>query len=103
MTDKLTVPDVLPSAHAYVSKEGNSAGGELHIVLCDHNVDTDSVNYCLGRSIEVGDKDGESLCNQLLRMTKTQRLKVAHQCWKSAKTTSLSSADRAGSPPSPIA
>lgn len=81
MSDKLTVPDVLPLARSYVAKEGNKVGGSLHLVLKDYNVDTDSINFCLNHSIEVSDEDGAVLSRKLLLMTKTQRLKVARQCW----------------------
>lgn len=71
------MPEVQPLVDAYYAKPGNEAGGALHIVLDDHNVDDDSIRYCVDRARERGDLDGVRLGEKLLSMSKTQRLKVA--------------------------
>ncbi len=79
--DRPTVPDVLPIARAYVDKPENGSGGSLHIVLADPNYETGHVAYCLADAHERHDDDGIALARLLMRMTVTQRAKVAHQCW----------------------
>ena len=79
---KPTVPEVLPLAKAYVRKPGNEVGGNLHIVLDDDNIETTHLWFCQARCHTTGDTDGERLCELLLQMTKTQRLKIARRCWQ---------------------
>ena len=73
---KPTIPDVLPSVLEYYAMPGNSAGGTLHIVLDDGNIDDGSVRFCLDRATEEGDAKGVELAGLLLRMSKTQRRKI---------------------------
>lgn len=81
------VPDVLPLAVAYLSKPGNHIGGNLHIVLEDHNCGDDSIRHCIGRCVEAGDKDGETLARKLLAMSMTGRRKVVARSRPSADRT----------------
>lgn len=74
---KLTVPEVLPMAQAYCAKDGNGAGGNLHIVLDDDNLETHFVEFCLEQAEREGDEDGAVLARALLLMSRTQRGKVA--------------------------
>ena len=76
-----TIPEVLPLAKAYVRKPQNTMGGNLHIVLDDENIETTHLWFCQARCRTTGDIDGERLCDLLLQMTKTQRLKIARRCW----------------------
>lgn len=75
---KPTVPDVLPLVRAYYAKPENGVGGNLHIVLDDGNVEDSHVRFCLDRAHEAGDADGIALAGLLLRMSRTQRLKLAN-------------------------
>jgi len=77
MNDKPTIPDVLPLAERYYSLPGNSCGGNLHICLDDYNVGDSSVEFCLDQAEEVNDEQGIELAQLLLKMSKTQRLKLA--------------------------
>lgn len=72
-TAKPTVPLVLPLVQEYVKKPGNMAGGSLHVVLEDCNLEDDFVRGCVGWAWSLGDTDGEALGEVLLRMSKTQR------------------------------
>lgn len=76
-TTKPTVPEVLPIAQAYYAKPGNCVGGSLHVVLDDDNVEDSHVEFCRTVAVEAGDEDGIRLADLLLRMSKTQRLKLA--------------------------
>jgi hypothetical protein len=76
-TMKPTIPEVAPLVRAYYEKPGNEAGGALHVVLDDCNVDDGSVRFCLTEATERGDADGEALARKLLAMSKTQRRKLA--------------------------
>ena len=73
MSDRPTVPEVLPLVRAYYAKPGNEAGGNLHIVLDDGNVEDSSIRFCVEGSVREMDLDGVSLCQKLLAMSKTQR------------------------------
>ena len=75
-TNKKTVPEVMPLIIDYYSKEENGAGGSLHIVLNDGNIDDDSIIWCINYAKEKGDKDGVKLGKILLGMSKTQRRKI---------------------------
>lgn len=72
-----TVPDVVLLAKSYCAKSGNSAGGNLHLVLANGNVNDVHVLFCLEQSKLADDQDGVELATKLLSMTKTQRYKVA--------------------------
>lgn len=78
MATKPTVPEVLPLVQQYYAKPGNECGGSLHIVLDDGNVETEHVAYCQQYAKDRGDDFGYALAGLLLRMSKTQRLKLYH-------------------------
>lgn len=73
---KPTIPEVLPIVKEYYAQPGNGAGGNLHIVLDDGNINDSSVEYCMNICKENNDKKGIELCNKLMRMSKTQRRKI---------------------------
>lgn len=70
-------PEVLPLVRGYYAQFGNGAGGSLHVVLDDQNVDDCFVDGAIGRALSVGDIDGMALAAVLRTMSKTQRLKLA--------------------------
>lgn len=72
-----TVPEVWPLVRAYYAIDGNSVGGNLHIVLEDGNIKDDDVQWCLDNARERGDASGVELAELLLKMTKTQRTKLS--------------------------
>lgn len=78
MNSKPTIPEVLPLIQDYYAKPENGVGGSLHIVLEDCNVSDDDVESCIKWAINEGDEEGERLARILLRMSKTQRRKLAH-------------------------
>jgi hypothetical protein len=71
---KPTIPEVLDEFREYLRK--NPVWGSLHIVLDDGNVGDDHVRYCLEQARAIGDDEGASLAEILLRMSKTQRIKL---------------------------
>lgn len=75
--DRPTVHDVAPLAKVYCAKPGNGAGGNLHLVLGNGNVNDNHVRFCLDQAKAAGDPDGVELATKLLSMTRTQRHKVA--------------------------
>jgi len=77
MNDKPTIPEVTPVVKAYRDKPENSVGGSLHIVLEDCNVKDSDVLSCRQDAVERGDTDGVALADILLKMSKTQRSKIA--------------------------
>lgn len=60
----------------YYALEGNGAGGSLHIVLDDGNVETADVKRCRDYAVECADWRGVILADLLLLMTRRQRHKV---------------------------
>lgn len=73
--NKPTVPEVLPLVWEFAKK--NPVGGVLHIVLDDGNVADHDVEWCVERAYEEGDDAGARLGVILLKMSKTQRKKIA--------------------------
>jgi len=55
-----------------------TCGGSLHIVLDDGNIEDADVRFCVEEAIKLNDRAGELLGRILLRMSRTQRLKVAN-------------------------
>jgi hypothetical protein len=76
-TTKPTVLEVLPLVRAYYEKSDNIVGGNLHLILDDANVEDQHVLFCLGIANERNDDDGVRIAELLLRMSKTQRYKIA--------------------------
>lgn len=75
---RLTVPEVRPFVAAIYARPGGGAGCCLHIVLDDCNVRDVFVRACL-ESAQSRSCFGCALVAALmLRMTKTQRLKLGH-------------------------
>ena len=75
---KPTTDQVLPLVRAYYAKNGNSCGGNMHIVLDDGNTDLDSILFCRNQAQQSGDADGERIANLLIQMSLTQRNKIYH-------------------------
>jgi hypothetical protein len=76
--ERLSVPQVADRFRAYHA--GNVTWGSLHIVLDDGTVDNASVKFCIESARERADLEGENLGHILLRMSKTQRKKIARTC-----------------------
>lgn len=74
---KPTIPEVLERFRAYRALPGNGAWGSLHIVLEDYNIDDDSVRFCIEVAAREHDTEGQFLASLLLRMSKTQRRRLA--------------------------
>jgi hypothetical protein len=74
---KPTVPEVEGLVRDYYRMPGNAAGGSLHVVLDDHNVEDSSVEFCVEYARSEKDHCGEWLAAVLSRMSKTQRAKLA--------------------------
>lgn len=79
-----TIPEVLDRFVAYHADHG--AWGSLHIVLDDHNVDDHSVEFCIQWAQNHQDSEGELLGRILLRMSKTQRLKLPEKVFTAERT-----------------
>jgi hypothetical protein len=66
-------PMVMALIRDYYAKEGNEAGGLLHVVLDDGNLERSHIEYCAERAFAEGDEDGFRIACMLLSMTPTQR------------------------------
>jgi len=78
--ERITIPEVIERFREYQAK--NPAWGSLHIVLDDGNVEDHSVLFCYQYAIEKQDLEGADLALLLLKMSKTQRLKLPHAAGK---------------------
>lgn len=73
-----TVPEVAPLVHAYYDKPGNSAGGNLHVVLDDGNFEDSFIEHSLDRATKIGDSDAVKIAELMLQMSMTQRRKLTY-------------------------
>lgn len=80
--DKPTIPQVAPLIEAYYNLPGNEMGGSLHIVLDDANVERHFSEWCREYALKKGDWVGAALANILVRMSTTQRKKLAMGGWQ---------------------
>ena len=76
MPTKPTVPEVRPLVVALYKR--NQVGCCLHIVLDDGNVHDDHVQFCIDLAKTKGHEDCLALAKLLLRMSRTQRNKLAY-------------------------
>lgn len=81
---KPTVPEVLPLVQTVYAH--SAVGCCLHIVLDDHNVEDGHVKFCLERAHEAQHHVCITLAEKLLRMSKTQRLRLAKHSNKRFET-----------------
>lgn len=72
---KPTIPEVRDRFMAYYAK--HPAWGSLHVVLDDCNLADGHVRGCIEWAEEDGDTEGRELAEILLRMSKTQRLRLS--------------------------
>lgn len=69
--------------HSYYSADGNGAGGTLHIVLDDGNIETSSIQWCVDNSIkESNDQEALVIANELLKLSYSARQKLYENGWK---------------------
>lgn len=73
---KPTLLDVQPIVDAYRKLPGNLAGGSLHILLDNGNVNDDHIEFCIETATEKGDVPGIQLARVLKVMSKTQRARL---------------------------
>lgn len=78
---KPTIPDVKPLLVAYLTKPENGVGGSLHIYIEDDNWKRHHIQFCRDWAAEHGDVDAVPICDMLLRMSKTQRIKIINSYW----------------------
>ena len=78
---KPTLPEVIPQIDAYYRKPGNGAGGCLHIFLDDGNIRDQDIQFCLELAKSKKDTDAVIISEILMRMSKTQRSRLAGMDW----------------------
>lgn len=69
---RITNEMLIAMINAYYEKDGNSAGGRLHIVLDDLNLESDHIEFCIGQAREAGDWDGVLIGQQLLLLSEAE-------------------------------
>lgn len=75
---KPTIPEVRDRFAAYHEAPGNGVWGSLHIVLEEGNVRDCHIAASIDWAEERGDREGVELLRILLRMSTTQRKKLAY-------------------------
>lgn len=73
---KITLPEVLPLVRDYYARDGNSSGGNLHVILDDGNIERHNIGWCFNRARENGDTAGMRLAWKLMRLTISQRKRL---------------------------
>lgn len=73
---KLTVREVMPLVQHLYGLPMGGAGGSLHIVLDDGNIEDDHVRFCQQNAADKHDALGYALATILLAMSETQRRKL---------------------------
>lgn len=73
---KPTLPEVRPLVDAYYALPGNGAGGSLHVVLDDNNVERRFIESGIEHARERDDLDGEWLARVLLLLSPSQRRRL---------------------------
>lgn len=83
MTTPNNKPISIEDLHAFKAYlEKNPAGGSLHIVLDDGNVEDSHVEFCIEYARQNGDIEGNRLGKILLGKSKSQRLGVHNRISK---------------------
>ena len=70
---KPTLPEVRPLIDAYYALPWNGAGGELHVVLDDGNVERSHIQWCLDNAQQA---ETIALCRVLLMLSGSQRRRM---------------------------
>ncbi len=87
MREGLTLPEVIAAFTAYYARPGHGAWGDLHVVLCDGNVRDADVTFCRDLALEHGDREAVHLAGILLRLSRTQRIKLPQLVYASMRAT----------------
>jgi hypothetical protein len=69
----------------YRRRVGNDAGGSLHIVVDDTNIDDGSVQFCIDYAEQARDWTGARLGRLLALCSRTQRAKIVDRVWRAPK------------------
>jgi hypothetical protein len=81
--DKTKLCDQISS---YYQVDGNGAGGTLHIVLDDGNVETDHIQWCIDNTIKAeNDQEALDIANELLKLSYSARKRLYNNQWKTEK------------------
>jgi hypothetical protein len=82
--------EVLSLVNHYYSLPNNCAGGNLHIVVDDGNVEDDDIEYCKEQADRKGDKEGVAIAKLLIKMSKKDREKIYMESGASIESDMLS-------------
>lgn len=66
----------------YYVQENNEAGGSLHIVLDDGNLEDVSIEYCIGYASRANDSEGVAIGNMLLGISLKDRQELYDDNWE---------------------
>lgn len=83
----MTAPKHQPPSQALIARfkayhAKHPAWGSLHVVLDDENIDDDFVEGCIAHAVRERDSEGEHLARELLKLSISQRHKLARDGYK---------------------
>jgi hypothetical protein len=77
----ITTQEIVGLIQEYYSTDGNAAGGYLHIVLDDGNLEDDDIIFCIEQAKMAGDFNGVLLGYVLLLLNLSEREKAYNKFW----------------------
>jgi hypothetical protein len=72
----MTADELIDAKRAYYAKPGNSAGGLLHFILDDGNMEDEWLRQAVKRCRRMKDVDGQRIAEGLLTLSDGAREKV---------------------------
>lgn len=82
VSDRPTVPDVMPLVWALYDTEHGSCGGHLHITLDDGNIEDSNIEFCIREAAKENCEPCLTIGRLLQQMTKTQRSVVYKRAYE---------------------
>lgn len=73
----ITIPEVIERFQNYYKTTTFGEWGSMHVVLSDLNVSDAHVKFCLDYAHKNNDHEGVELAGILLKMSKSQRLRIS--------------------------
>ena len=73
------MPTLIEAIKNYYSKPGNECGGNLHIVLEDHNLEDGAIQWCKDKAGDSGDLAGFAICFRMSQLTIEARAQVIYE------------------------
>jgi hypothetical protein len=80
-SEDVSIESVLECVKDYYKLDNNAAGGNLHVVLDDGNIEDGSIKFCTEYAVKNNDYFGLILGKLLLKLTYDQRCELIQKHW----------------------